>query len=41
MEELRNSFNPKAVISGSIGPRFDGYKIDHKMTEDEAEIYHS
>ena len=31
----------KAVISGNIGPRGDGYRPDNLMTEDEAERYHS
>ncbi len=28
------------VVSGAIGPRADGYIIDVKMTEEEAEEYH-
>ena len=31
----------KMVISGNIGPRGDGYSSDAKMTEAEAEEYHS
>jgi len=29
------------VISGSVGPRGEGYSPDKLMTEDEAERYHS
>ncbi len=41
--EIREEFvsdNVTTVISGCIGPRGDGYRIDTKMTESEAEEYH-
>ena len=38
-EELRNEFNPDAVIAAVIGPRGDGYLADSRMTVDEAELY--
>lgn len=33
--------NVPAVLSAQIGPRGDGYKIEHLMTAAEAEAYHS
>ena len=38
LEELRS---PRVVISGCIGPRGDGYRIDGAMSADEAERYHA
>jgi S-methylmethionine-dependent homocysteine/selenocysteine methylase len=31
---------PQVVISGCIGPRGDGYRVDTQMTADEAQRYH-
>ncbi|WP_040485520.1 homocysteine S-methyltransferase family protein [Lutibaculum baratangense] len=43
MEELRDETASPApiVISGNIGPRGDGYAVEQRLTEDEAERYHS
>jgi homocysteine S-methyltransferase len=44
MLELRDAFEtPQTpmVISGNIGPRGDGYRVDARMTTDEARAYHS
>lgn len=38
-EEYETSQNP-VVISGCLGPRGDGYVIDHAMSEQEAQDYH-
>jgi S-methylmethionine-dependent homocysteine/selenocysteine methylase len=43
LEEIRDAFERsgrKAVISGAIGPRGDGYQPDRLMSEAEAEDYH-
>ena len=42
LEQLRTSANleKSCVISGCIGPRYDGYNPEHYMTADEAENYH-
>jgi homocysteine S-methyltransferase len=43
LEELRSEVgeNPPLVISGCLGPRGDGYRVDEKMTAAEAENYHA
>ena len=44
LDEIRDEYeNPKTrmVISGCIGPRGDGYSATDKMTEEEAEHYHT
>ena len=41
LEEIKDEYKLKAVISGCVGPRGDGYVIDCKMSADEAEMYHS
>ena len=44
MAELREAYQhlmPNIIISGCIGPRGDGYKIDSAMTPEEAAAYHS
>ena len=38
LEELRQ---PGMALSGCIGPRGDGYRVDSAMSPDEAEEYHS
>jgi S-methylmethionine-dependent homocysteine/selenocysteine methylase len=38
LEELRR---PGMVLSGCVGPRGDGYRVDSAMSVDEAEEYHS
>jgi homocysteine S-methyltransferase len=42
LEELRSTAQgrPELVISGCIGPRGDGYRVDGKMTAAEAQRYH-
>jgi homocysteine S-methyltransferase len=42
LEELRaeHGAQPPLVISGCIGPRGDGYRVDDAMSADEAEEYH-
>lgn len=42
LENLRaeTGANPPLVISGCIGPRGDGYRTDHSLTEAEAAAYH-
>ena len=42
LDELRNKTKLKSVcvISGCIGPRYDGYNPENYMTEEEAEDYH-
>jgi homocysteine S-methyltransferase len=40
MREIRNRFPGRAVISGCIGPRGDGYDPGRKMSVKEAEAYH-
>ena len=43
LEEIRSEFETDripVVISGSIGPRGDGYAVDTAMSENEAEDYH-
>jgi S-methylmethionine-dependent homocysteine/selenocysteine methylase len=41
LEEIRAESNVRSVISGCIGPRGDGYNPAHRMSEKEAEDYHS
>ena len=41
LEEIKDEYKLKAVISGCVGPRGDGYVVDCKMSADEAELYHS
>jgi S-methylmethionine-dependent homocysteine/selenocysteine methylase len=43
LEELRSSTggDPPIVISGCIGPRGDGYRVEGEMTAAEAERYHA
>jgi S-methylmethionine-dependent homocysteine/selenocysteine methylase len=42
LEELREEGgDPALVISGCVGPRGDGYRVDDAMDPDEAERYHS
>jgi len=41
--EIRDQYETKStplVISGNLGPRGDGYSIEHKMSVDEAKLYH-
>lgn len=38
LEELRT---PQVVVSGCIGPRGDGYRVDAEMSPQEAESYHT
>jgi len=38
LDELRS---PRVLISGCIGPRGDGYRVDTVMSAEEAERYHS
>ena len=42
LEELRSTAQgqPQVIISGCIGPRGDGYRVDNEMTADEAQGYH-
>jgi homocysteine S-methyltransferase len=42
LEELRATGNgaPQLIISGCVGPRGDGYRVDNEMTADEAQRYH-
>jgi homocysteine S-methyltransferase len=42
LEELRATGNgaPQLVISGCIGPRGDGYRVENEMTAEEAQRYH-
>jgi homocysteine S-methyltransferase len=43
MLELRDAFERRdmpMVISGNIGPRGDGYRVDGRMSADEARAYH-
>lgn len=44
LTRLRDEFASRCgpiVISGNIGPRGDGYKINHRMSEHEAQTYHA
>jgi homocysteine S-methyltransferase len=43
LEELRSESggDPTLVISGCLGPRGDGYRVDAVMAPDEAESYHT
>ena len=41
MEEVRAEVRGKAVISGCIGPRGDGYQPGKRMSAREAEAYHA
>lgn len=44
LEDIRQEHETEAtkmVISGCIGPRGDGYAVEHKMKPDEAEQYHA
>jgi homocysteine S-methyltransferase len=38
LEELRS---PSVVVSGCIGPRGDGYRVDTEMSAEEAKSYHA
>jgi S-methylmethionine-dependent homocysteine/selenocysteine methylase len=42
LEDLRAAADgvPQVIISGCVGPRGDGYRIDSKMTAEEAQRYH-
>lgn len=42
LEELRSTAKgmPQVIISGCIGPRGDGYRVDNEMTAEEAQHYH-
>jgi S-methylmethionine-dependent homocysteine/selenocysteine methylase len=42
LEELRSTAQgrPQVIISGCIGPRGDGYRIDNAMTAEQAQRYH-
>jgi S-methylmethionine-dependent homocysteine/selenocysteine methylase len=42
LEDLRTATDgvPQVIISGCVGPRGDGYRIDSKMTAEEAQRYH-
>jgi homocysteine S-methyltransferase len=42
LEELRGTVEgvPHVIISGCIGPRGDGYRVDNQMTAEEAQRYH-
>jgi S-methylmethionine-dependent homocysteine/selenocysteine methylase len=42
LEKLRAKADgvPHVIISGCIGPRGDGYRVDNEMTAEEAERYH-
>jgi S-methylmethionine-dependent homocysteine/selenocysteine methylase len=42
LQDLRSTtgLEPQVVISGCIGPRGDGYRVDSKMTSEEAQRYH-
>jgi homocysteine S-methyltransferase len=42
LEELRATADgvPHVIISGCIGPRGDGYRVDNEMTAEEAQRYH-
>ena len=42
LEELRAAGNgaPQLIISGCVGPRGDGYRVDNEMTAEEAQRYH-
>jgi homocysteine S-methyltransferase len=42
LEELRSAAQgrPQVIISGCIGPRGDGYRVDKAMTAEEAQRYH-
>lgn len=42
LEELRSTAKgmPQVIISGCIGPRGDGYRVDNEMTAEEAQRYH-
>ena len=43
LEQLREAAGaaPPIVLSGCVGPRGDGYRVDDAMTADEAERYHA
>ena len=44
MNELRDAYESPStpmVISGCVGPRFDGYARERIMSEDEAQAYHT
>jgi homocysteine S-methyltransferase len=42
LEDLRSTADglPQLIISGCIGPRGDGYRVDNEMTAEEAQRYH-
>lgn len=44
LSELRRSFESErspVVISGCVGPRGDGYRVENAMTAEEAQAYHA
>ena len=41
IRKARQSRNMPLVISGNIGPRGDGYRVDERMSTDEARAYHA
>ncbi|MFD9700899.1 homocysteine S-methyltransferase family protein [Lentzea sp. NPDC059081] len=41
LEDIRRRFATTVVISGCIGPRGDGYRVDDVMTREEACSYHA
>jgi homocysteine S-methyltransferase len=41
LEELREPDGPALVISGCIGPRGDGYRVEAAMSANEAERFHA
>src|ERR671931_815512 len=43
LEELRSISDdgPPIIISGCIGPRGDGYRVDEKMSAEDAQKYHA
>src|SRR5690606_20304866 len=44
LHALRSEYETSStpiVISGCVGPRGDGYKVDMRMTSKQAEAYHS
>jgi homocysteine S-methyltransferase len=44
LQDIRHSMpleTGRFVVSGNLGPRYDGYRADHLMKVDDAERYHS
>src|SRR5688572_15678900 len=41
LEDVRRDFKGKAIISGCVGPRGDGYNPGKTMTDKDAEAYHA